>query len=119
VDGCVFCRIVCRELPADVVYEDDRVLVILDLHPVAPGHCLVLPKAHSDDLSEVSDEDAAALLKVARHMGQELKRTWGAEGFNVLSAAGRAAQQSVFHTHLHLVPRRAGDGLDLWFCPKP
>lgn len=111
---CVFCRIVTGEAPADLVLQNERVVAFLDIHPVAAGHVLVAPKAHSDSLSQASDADMAALMKMARRIGERQKERLGATGYNILMAVGASAQQSVFHTHLHVIPRFDGDGLDLW-----
>jgi len=114
MDSCVFCRIVEGRAPANRVLENERVVAFLDIHPTAAGHVLVAPRAHSDDLGQASDADMAALLKMARRIGERQKERLGATGYNILMATGASAQQSVFHTHLHVVPRFDGDGLDLW-----
>lgn len=114
MEPCVFCQIAQASAPADRVLENERVVAFLDIHPSAAGHVLVVPRAHSDDLSQASDADMAALIKMARRIGERQKDRLGATGYNILMAAGASAQQSVFHTHLHVVPRFDGDGLDLW-----
>lgn len=114
MDNCVFCQILEGRAPADRVLENERVVAFLDIHPSAAGHVLVVPRAHSDDLGQANDADMAALMKMARRMGERQRDRLGATGYNILMATGASAQQSVFHTHLHVVPRFDGDGLDLW-----
>ena len=118
-DGCVFCRIVDRDVPAVVVYEDDRVLAFLDAAPSTDGHTLVVPKSHAPDLLSVGPEDLAAVATasqaVARLLGDRLKP----DGFTLLQANGRAGWQEVFHLHVHVVPRWEGDPLRLPWRSEP
>lgn len=114
MDACVFCQILTGQRPSTRVLENERVVAFLDIHPAAAGHVLVAPRTHSDDLSLTSDADMAALIKMARRIGERQKERLGATGYNLLMATGASAQQSVFHTHLHVVPRFDGDGLNLW-----
>lgn len=112
-DECAFCRIVKGELPATVVYEDELTLGILPLEPIAAGHALLIPKAHCKGLLDVDEPTLAAVSLAAKRVAEQLVQA-GATGVNLLHASGADAQQSVFHLHFHIVPRWAGDGLDLW-----
>ncbi len=113
MDGCVFCRIVKGESPATVVYEDEATFGIVPLQPVVEGHTLLIPKTHFEGLLDVDETNLVALSLAAQHVARRLVEK-DATGVNLLHASGKDAQQSVFHLHFHVVPRRAGDGLDLW-----
>lgn len=110
---CVFCKIRDGVLPATKVYEDDRVLAVLDIHPLNDGHTLVLTKAHAETLWEADPEDLAAAVRAAQVVARAIREALKPDGLNVLQANGRAAFQSVPHFHLHLVPRWEGDGRGL------
>jgi histidine triad (HIT) family protein len=107
---CVFCRIVDGEEPATIVWQDDRSLVIVPLNPVANGHVIALPRQHATDFTDRWLETANAMyaaFQYASGIGDD---------FNIITSKGRAATQSVFHLHVHVVPRREGDGLALPWC---
>ncbi|MFH1022470.1 MAG: HIT family protein [Planctomycetota bacterium] len=108
---CIFCKIVKGGIPSSRVFENDRVLAILDIRPLAPGHTLVLPKGHFPALPDMPPEEMAALGRVLPMIGKAVQAATGAEGFNVLQSNGEAAGQEVFHVHFHIVPRRKDDGL--------
>lgn len=110
-DDCIFCKIVAGELPATKVYEDDATLAFMDIAPWTRGHALVVPKAHSTDLGEISAEDLSAVALTAQRIAELQKERLGAEGVNLLNCYGAAAWQTVFHTHVHVIPRYAGDGM--------
>ncbi|GLZ48011.1 hypothetical histidine triad protein [Actinomycetospora sp. NBRC 106375] len=114
VDGeCVFCRIVDGRGEASRVAESDGAVAFLDLQPVTPGHVLVVPKAHAAHLADVDDADGAAVWSLARRVAQGLRDVGLADGVNLLLADGAVAWQTVWHVHLHVIPRRRGDGLRL------
>lgn len=108
---CVFCRIARRELPAEVLCEDDRVLAILDINPIHYGHALVIPKRHAVDLLAVEDGDLHAVMQTTRRVADALVRGLDLEGFNIFSNNGRIAGQSVFHFHVHVTPRYPDDNI--------
>ena len=111
---CVFCEIVAGAAPASVVHDDDRSLVFLDIRPVTPGHLLVLPKRHATDLAELDEATGGHLCAVAMRLARALRRSGlRCDGVNLFLADGEAAGQEVFHVHLHLIPRFAGDGFRL------
>ena len=117
---CVFCRIVANEIPAAVVHEDAATLAFMDLGQVNPGHVLVAAKAHVENLYELDDALAAALSRTALRVARAIRKEFRPEGLSVYQANGKAAWQSVFHYHMHLVPRYAGDGMALtWPAKNP
>lgn len=104
-DDCIFCKIAAGEIPSNTIYEDEDVRVILDLGPVSPGHALILPKEHYDDVCSLDEKVAAKLLPLAARIGHAMKKGLGCTGFNLIQNNGRSAGQTVFHFHLHVVPR--------------
>lgn len=112
-DNCIFCKIAAGEIPSETVYEDEQFRAILDLGPASAGHTLILPKAHFKDVTEISDEYAANVLKVAAKLGKAMKKGLGCEGFNLVQNNGEAAGQTVFHLHVHLIPRMKNDNIDI------
>lgn len=110
-EECVFCEIVSGDLRSSQVFESDSLLAFLDIDPITPGHLLVMPKTHLPDLADLSDQVAEEMFSVARRLAAALRRTdLRCEGVNLFYADGEAAFQEVFHAHLHVVPRFAGDG---------
>jgi len=116
---CLFCKIVAGELPGEILDEDERTVAFMDLNPATPGHALVIPRAHSADLMDISDDDLAACTVAARRLAAKMRETIDPEGFNVLNCCGAAAWQTVFHFHLHVVPRNSDDPLKLPWIPRP
>ena len=102
---CIFCKIANGEIPSTTIYEDEDFRVILDLGPAAPGHALILPKEHFRDLCELDESIAAKVLPLAGRVGSAMKRALGCVGFNVVQNNGAAAGQTVFHFHVHIIPR--------------
>jgi len=120
MDACVFCRIVAKEIAAAVVDEDAATLAFMDLGQVNPGHVLVAAKAHVENLYELDDALAAALSRTALRVARAIREEFRPQGLSVYQANGKAAWQSVFHYHVHLVPRYAGDGMTLtWPAKNP
>lgn len=118
-EDCIFCQIVAGDGPAEIIDSDERTVAFMDISPATPGHALVIPREHSKDLMEISDEDLAATTIAARRLARKMGGTLDPDGFNVLNCCGPAAWQTVFHFHLHVVPRRADDPLQLPWIPKP
>jgi diadenosine tetraphosphate (Ap4A) HIT family hydrolase len=111
---CVFCAIVAGQQPASVVYQDERVLAFCDIEPFTTGHTLVVPKRHAAALCEVDDADAARMFAAGRQVAAAARAALGCPGVNLFVADGEAAWQTVFHTHLHVIPRWGrSDGLRL------
>ena len=119
VAECIFCKIVAGELPATVVASDERALAFLDISPATRGHTLVIPRAHAPDIHEVQTEDLVASIVLARRVASRARERLGADGVNLLQSSGRAAWQTVFHFHIHVIPRYAGDPLRLPWVPAP
>jgi len=111
---CVFCQIIKGEIPADKIYEDDRVLVFLDINPVNPGHTLVISKKHYSNIEEASEEDLTAIILTVKKIGRLLKDKFGVAGYNVTSNNDPVAGQNVPHIHFHIIPRHEGDGHVSW-----
>lgn len=109
-NACVFCRIVAGELPAEKVYEDADVVAFMDINPVAKGHTLVVPKAHSDPITETPDAVLAKVIAVVRKVARAEFQALRAEGVSVAQANGRAAGQEVPHLHFHVIPRFEATG---------
>lgn len=109
--GCVFCRIARHQLPAEILYETERVISILDINPIHFGHALIIPRDHCRDFLSIRDEDLHEVTRVAQTVARALVRALNLEGFNVFSNNGRTAGQSVFHFHLHITPRYPDDDI--------
>jgi histidine triad (HIT) family protein len=116
-DDCVFCKIRDGQLPSMKVYEDERTLAIMDINPLTSGHCLVLTKAHAATLWESEADDLQAAILTAQKVATALREAVKPDGLNVLQANGTAAFQSVFHFHLHLIPRWNKDGKGFDWTP--
>jgi histidine triad (HIT) family protein len=120
MSDCVFCRIVARQIPATVVHEDEHTLAFMDLGQVNPGHVLVAVKAHAENLYALNDAQAGAVLRAAARVARAIRDAFKPEGLSVYQANGEAAGQTVFHYHVHLVPRHEGDGMALsWPVKNP
>lgn len=118
-EDCIFCAIASGEGPAEIVDSDDLTIAFMDISPATRGHALVIPRTHSEGLFEVSEEDLQASLLAARRLAVRMRDTIKPDGVNILNCAGRAAWQSVFHFHLHVIPRYDTDPLELPWIPGP
>jgi histidine triad (HIT) family protein len=116
---CLFCGIVEGSIPSETIDSDERTVAFMDINPATRGHALVVPRAHSADLLEISDEDLTATVFAARRIAGRMKDTLQADGINLINACGAAAWQTVFHFHVHVVPRYEDDPLELPWVPKP
>jgi histidine triad (HIT) family protein len=116
---CLFCKIVAGELPATVVAEDERTLAFMDINPATRGHALVIPREHAADLLEIGQEDLAAVAAAAKRLAACAKEALGADGVNLINSCGAAAWQTVFHFHVHVIPRYRDDPLKLPWVPAP
>lgn len=108
-DNCIFCKIANGEIPSSTLYEDEMFRVILDLGPANKGHALILPKEHFEDVTELDPAYAAKILPLGARLGTAMKKGLGCDGFNIVQNNGRAAGQTVFHFHAHVIPRYNGD----------
>ena len=117
---CVFCRIVAKQIPSTVVCEDESTLAFMDIGSVNPGHVLVVCKAHVEDVFGLDERQAAAMFRTAARVAQAINRAFSPHGVSLYQANGTAAGQTVFHAHIHVVPRYKGDGMDLvWPVKHP
>ncbi len=107
---CIFCKIVKGEVPCNKVYEDDEVFAFLDINPVSAGHTLVIPKEHYENIYDIPEEVLGKIAIVAKRLALVYRDKLGIENVNILNSNGSAAQQDVFHYHMHIIPRRKGDG---------
>ena len=115
---CVFCDIVAGRVPASVVYRDERVCAFMDIRPVNPGHLLVIPLVHAAGLTTLESGTGAQMFRVGQRLAEAIRRSGvRCEGINFLLADGEAAGQEVFHVHLHVIPRYAGDGFGFRYGP--
>ena len=120
MSDCVFCRIVAGQIPSTRVYEDERVLAFMDIGQVNPGHVLIVVKKHAENLYELDEAQAAAVQQAAVRVARAIRKAFNSEGLSVYQANGKAAGQTVFHYHVHLVPRHEGDGMALtWPVKNP
>ncbi len=116
-DDCIFCKIANGDIPSKTLYEDDDFRVILDLGPATKGHALILPKDHFANLYELPDEMAAKVMQLAKKMASQMTEKLGCDGFNLVQNNGETAGQTVFHFHLHLIPRYKDDGQKIGWVP--
>ncbi len=120
MNECIFCRIVAGQIPATRVYEDAQVLAFMDIGQVNPGHVLVAVKAHAENLYELDDEQVAAVSRGCARVARAIREAFAPPGLSVYQANGKPAGQTVFHYHVHLLPRHDGDGMELtWPVKNP
>jgi histidine triad (HIT) family protein len=117
-DDCIFCAIAAGEAPATIVAEDERTVAFMDISPATDGHLLVIPRTHSEDVLVIDDADLDATMHAARAMARRVKDRLGADGVNLLNSCGRTAWQTVFHFHVHVIPRYDDDPLKLPWVPE-
>ncbi|HIY02085.1 MAG TPA: HIT family protein [Candidatus Blautia faecipullorum] len=117
MDNCIFCKIAKGEIPSATLYEDGDFRVILDLGPASKGHALILPKAHAADIYELPEETAGKAMILAKRMAEKMKDALNCDGFNIVQNNGEIAGQTVFHFHMHLIPRYKGDQVGLTWTP--
>jgi histidine triad (HIT) family protein len=116
-EDCLFCGIIAGEIPGQIVDSDEKTVAFMDINPATKGHALVVPRAHSADLMEISPDDLSATAVAAQRLAKRMKDVLGADGINVINACGAAAWQTVFHFHLHVIPRYENDPLKLPWIP--
>jgi histidine triad (HIT) family protein len=117
--NCIFCKIIAGELPGQIVDSDERTIAFMDINPATRGHLLVVPRNHSRDLLEIDPDDLAAAALSAQRLARRVQDRLGADGVNLLNSRGSAAWQTVFHFHIHVIPRYDGDPLRLPWKPAP
>jgi histidine triad (HIT) family protein len=116
---CLFCGIVAGSIPSQTIDSDERTVAFMDINPATPGHALVVPRAHSADLIEIGPEDLSATMLASQRLAKRMKEVLDADGINLINACGAVAWQTVFHFHIHVVPRYEDDPLKLPWVPEP
>jgi histidine triad (HIT) family protein len=116
---CLFCKIVAGEVPSQRVDEDERTVAFMDINPATRGHALVVPRNHTANLLEIDAEDLAATTAAAQRLARTMVERLDADGVNLLNSCGAKAWQTVFHFHIHVIPRYEGDPLRLPWTPAP
>jgi len=118
MNDCIFCKIINGEIPSYKVYEDDDVFAFMDISPVSAGHVLVIPKKHAQDIFEIDDESHGKVQKVVKKLAHKIVDKLGAKGVNIINNNKAEAGQTVFHYHVHIIPRYdENDKLELKFNP--
>jgi histidine triad (HIT) family protein len=118
-EDCIFCQIVAGDLPAQIIAEDERTISFMDINPATRGHALVIPRRHATNLLEVGAEDLEATMASAQALARRASERLSADGVNLLNSCGAAAWQTVFHFHVHVIPRYRDDPLELPWTPRP
>ncbi len=116
---CIFCKIVAGELPATIVDEDEHTISFMDINPATRGHALTIPRRHTPDLLSIDPRELGAVVAAAQRLAARAKQGLGADGVNLINSCGAVAWQTVFHFHIHMVPRYQGDPLKLPWVPTP
>jgi histidine triad (HIT) family protein len=114
---CIFCKIIAGELPGEIIDQDERTVALMDISPATRGHALVVPRRHTRDLLEIEPDELAATMLAAQRLARRIHERLGVDGVNLLNSCGKAAWQTVFHFHVHVIPRYAGDPLKLPWIP--
>lgn len=117
MSDCIFCKIIAGDIPSATIYENEEFKVILDRFPSGEGHALILPKNHVANIFEIDPEQAGRLFSLAAKLAKAMKEVLGFEHMNILQNNGTVAGQTVFHFHLHLIPRHEGDGINIGWTP--
>ena len=116
--NCIFCKIANGEIPSRTLYEDDSFRVILDISPASKGHAIILVKNHAENIYQLSEEDAGKIYVVAKKVATAMQKVLKCDGMNILQNNGEAAGQTVFHLHMHIIPRYEGDQVHIKWTPK-
>jgi histidine triad (HIT) family protein len=116
---CIFCKIIAGELPSQIIDQDERTVAFMDISPATRGHALVVPRRHSRDLLEIEPADLQATILAAQRLARRVKERLEADGVNLLNSCGSAGWQTVFHFHVHVIPRYEDDPLRLPWKPQP
>ena len=116
-DNCIFCKLANKDIPTNIIYEDEKFTVILDASPATKGHALILPKNHAANIYELPDEDAADIFVLAKKLATKMTEILHCDGFNIVQNNGEVAGQTVFHFHMHLIPRYENDNAGILWEP--
>jgi histidine triad (HIT) family protein len=117
--NCIFCKVLAGEIPSEEVDSDERTITVMDINPATRGHVVVITRTHAESLLDLDDENLLAAMQAARRVAQRMRETLDPAGFNILHNIGRAAWQSIFHFHVHVIPRYEDDPLQLPWLPEP
>jgi histidine triad (HIT) family protein len=117
--NCIFCKVLAGEIPGEQIDSDERTLTVMDINPATRGHAVVISRTHAENLFELDDDDLLAVMVATRRVADRMRATLQPAGFNVLHNIGRAAWQSIFHFHVHVIPRYENDPLQLPWLPEP
>jgi histidine triad (HIT) family protein len=118
-EGCVFCKVLSGEIPSKSVYEDEHTMAVMDINPWTRGHAVVFPRKHAENLFEIDDDELEHVAVAAKRVAAKMRDTLDLDGVNLLQSNGRAAWQTIFHLHVHVIPRYHDDPLELPVHPKP
>ena len=118
-EDCIFCKVLAGDLPSERIYEDDHAVAVMDINPWTRGHAVVVPRRHAANLFEIEDDELAHVARAAKRVAAMMRDTLGCEGINLLQSNGPAAWQTIFHLHVHVIPRYEGDPLALPVHPQP
>lgn len=120
MENCIFCKIVKGEISSAKIWEDEKVFVFLDINPLSKGHCLIIPKKHSENIFDIEEETLKEIIKTAKNLAQKMKKFLKATGVNLVNSSGVDAEQSIPHFHFHLIPRYENDNLEMtkWWGSK-
>jgi histidine triad (HIT) family protein len=118
-DDCVFCMVLRGDLPSEKIYEDDHVVAVMDINPWTRGHAVVFPRKHAKNLFEIEDDELEHVAVGAKRVATKMRETLDCDGINLLQSNGRAAWQTIFHLHVHVIPRYEDDPLQLPVHPQP
>lgn len=114
MEDCIFCKIIKKQIPSEIIYEDDKIFAFLDISPANPGHTLIVPKEHYPTIMETPEDVLKSLIVAVKKIAKAVKEGVGADGLNIGINTEKAAGQIIFHTHIHIIPRFEGDGLQMW-----
>ena len=116
---CIFCKVLAGEIPSEEIDSDERTITVMDINPATRGHVVVITREHAESLLELDDDNTLAAMRAARRVAERMRATLQPDGFNILHNIGRAAWQSIFHFHVHVIPRYHDDPLQLPWLPEP
>jgi histidine triad (HIT) family protein len=117
-DDCIFCKVIAGEIPGERIYEDDHAISVMDINPWTRGHAVVFPREHAANLFEISDDDLQHVAVAAKRVATMMRDTLDCDGVNLLQSNGSAAWQTIFHLHVHVIPRYEGDPMQLPVRPQ-
>jgi histidine triad (HIT) family protein len=118
-EDCIFCKVLAGDLPSEKIYEDDHTVAVMDINPWTRGHAVVIPRKHATNLFEIEDDELEHVAVAAKRVATMMRDTLGCDGLNLLQSNGRAAWQTIFHLHVHVIPRYDDDPLELPTHPQP